>query len=190
MILRWCNSISGMKHIRHERRVHVFDLQDLRLALERFLSRGCERWLGPWVADFTIRSMISSAVSFPQLEASSLAADKSAVWPTKETEDTVYRCIHFFFKRIYSWNTSEDEFVCIYLGWLGCVCADQGEQRRRCRRPAGWYKVLQSSVHVQLRPPCSPNPAAETLGHLKERLQTSHSEKKEGQLISGSAWEI
>lgn len=47
-------------------------LRDFRLARERFLSRGTTRWLGTWVADLTMRSMISSAASSVTLGESSV----------------------------------------------------------------------------------------------------------------------
>lgn len=66
----------------------------------------------------------------------------------------------------------------MYLEWLESVCGGQGVQRMDYRRPAGWYEALQSSAHVRLRPPCSPNPAADTPDPPEECLQTSHSENK------------
>lgn len=48
-----------------------WNLHDLRLALDLLLSRGWVLVPGPWVADLTIRSMISSAASSPQVWASS-----------------------------------------------------------------------------------------------------------------------
>lgn len=57
--------------------------QDLRLALERFLSRGTTRWLGTWVADLTIRSMISSAASSVTLGDSSVPMFHELVDPER-----------------------------------------------------------------------------------------------------------
>lgn len=57
------------------------DSHDFRLARDRLLSRGCVRWLGPWVADLTILSMISSAVSSVQFTASSLAEHHGGTHP-------------------------------------------------------------------------------------------------------------
>lgn len=55
--------------------------RDFRLTRERLLSRGCVRWLGPWVAERTIRSMISSAVSSVPFTRSSAAAHQGATRP-------------------------------------------------------------------------------------------------------------
>lgn len=182
MILRWCNSIAGMKHIRHELWLTGFTVGSRALSLAGL--RALTGALSGWFHN-TFHDLICCVISAVR---SVFIGSRQKCCMAYKRQKIRFIVVLILKKRIYSWNTSEDEFVCIYLGWLGCVCADQGEQRRRCRRPAGWYEVLQSSVHVQLRPPCSPNPAAETPGHLKERLQTSHSEKKEGELISGSAW--
>lgn len=57
------------------------DSHDFRLALERLLSRGWVLWLGPWVADLTILSMISSAVSSVQFTGSSLAEHHGGTRP-------------------------------------------------------------------------------------------------------------
>lgn len=57
--------------------------QDLRLALERFLSRGTTRWLGTWVADLTMRSMISSAASSVTLGDSSVPIFHEPVDPER-----------------------------------------------------------------------------------------------------------
>lgn len=46
-------------------------VHDLRLALDLLLSRGWALVPGPWVADLTIRSMISSAASSPPIWVSS-----------------------------------------------------------------------------------------------------------------------
>lgn len=60
-------------------------LRDLRLTRDRLLSRGCVRWLGPWVADLTILSMISSAVSSAPFTRSSPAGHQGAT-RTKPTK--------------------------------------------------------------------------------------------------------
>lgn len=57
------------------------DSRDFRLTLDRLLSRGCVRWLGPWVADLTILSMISSAVSSVQFTGSSVAEHHGGTRP-------------------------------------------------------------------------------------------------------------
>lgn len=65
------------------------DSRDFRLTRDRLLSRGCVRWPGPWVADRTIRSMISSAVSSVPFNRSSLAAHHGATRPEAESEGHV-----------------------------------------------------------------------------------------------------
>lgn len=63
------------------------DSHDFRLTRDRLLSRGCVRWLGPWVADLTILSMISSAVSSVQFTGSSLAEHHGATRPETERSE-------------------------------------------------------------------------------------------------------
>lgn len=65
------------------------DSRDLRLALDLFLSRGSVRVLGPWVADLTMRSMISSAASVSvQLGGSSITDEpQGPTRPRREDKD-------------------------------------------------------------------------------------------------------
>lgn len=66
-------------------------LRDLRLARERFLSRGTTRWLGTWVADLTMRSMISSAASSVTLGESSVPIVHELVDPEALNNQRVQR---------------------------------------------------------------------------------------------------
>lgn len=64
---------------------HTQDAHDFLLSRDRLLSRGSVLGLGPWVADRTILSIISSAVSSVQFKGSSLAEHHGATRPETNT---------------------------------------------------------------------------------------------------------
>lgn len=124
-------------------------LNDLRLARERLLSRGCVRGPGPWVADRTILSMISSAVSSVQFTGSSLAVHHGGTRPrtppalvrvrrpgTVDVELSPLCRLVFSTAFMFSCSAASSAYW-IPWGWLSCasdgpppnlpLCKDQAE---------------------------------------------------------------
>lgn len=144
-------------------------IHDLRLALDLLLSRGWALVPGPWVADLTMRSMISSAASSPPIWVSSTGGVHACIVRPEQIEQNDKGL----------WVHTETPLKCRDSCWLLILCvtshchphlparagilsaAEAPELRwPPCRRRWCWFSAPLSCARALQHPQCGPGPEA------------------------------
>lgn len=142
-------------------RISTQVVHDLRFALDLLLSLGWALVPGPWVADLTMRSMISSAASSPQSWASSTGGVHACMLRPEQIRAECQMLLHCgcLFICVTLWGTSCHPHLLVQAVILS-VSEAPVPRWPPCHHRWGWSSALLSCARALRRPQRGPGPEA------------------------------